>query len=217
MGITRIVLCDDHEIVREAIRRRIEPMTEAEVVGEAAGGDEAARTVRDLKPDLLITDIELPGTDGIATAAELMKDHPDLKVLVISAHDESELIALAADSGVSGFIGKGEVTRDITSAIGAIRDGKTWFPKGTESDQDLGDGLWRLRSLSPREREILYLFATGMRAQGVSEVIGIRTATVYTHVRNAIHKLDVDSRTQAVAIATRYRYLTNGPDGDKGD
>jgi DNA-binding NarL/FixJ family response regulator len=188
-------------------------LAEAEVVGEAASGDEAVRTVRELKPDLLLTDIELPGTDGLATATRLMHDFPDLRVLVISAHDEPELIALAADSGVSGFIGKSEVTDEIAEAIAAIGSGDTWFPKGSGKD-DLGDGLRRLRSLSPREREILDLFATGMRAQGVSEVVGIRRATVYTHVRNAIHKLNVDSRTEAVAIAIRYRYLTNALNGD---
>jgi two-component system nitrate/nitrite response regulator NarL len=214
MGVTRIVLCDDHEIVREAIRRRIEPVAEAEVVGEAASGDEAIAKVRELKPDLLITDVELPGTDGIATAAELIKDNGSLRVLVISAHDEPELVSLAADSGVSGFIGKGQVTTEIAQAIEAIRTGRNWFPEGTDIDEDLGDGLRRLRTLSPRERQILDLFATGMRAQGVAEVIGIRTATVYTHVRNAIHKLNVDSRTEAVAIATRYNYLANALNGD---
>jgi DNA-binding NarL/FixJ family response regulator len=217
MGVTRIVLCDDHEIVREAIARRVEAVGGFELVGQAADGDEALKAVNELEPDLLITDIELPGTDGIATAASLIKDHPELKVLVISAHEEPELISLAADSGVTGYIGKSHVTTQIESAIKAIRDGQTWFPSGVESDSDLGDGLRRLRSLSPRERQVLDLFATGMRAQGVAEVVGIRRATVYTHVRNAIHKLNVDSRTQAVAIATRYNYLTNGFDGDAAD
>ena len=195
----------------------MDSVAEIEVVGEAATGDEAAGKVRDLAPDLLITDIELPGTDGIAMAAELMREHPDLKVLVISAHDEPALVALAADSGVSGFVSKGEVANEITTAIKTVGDGGSWFPKGAERDEDLREDLRRLRSLTPRERQILDLFATGMRAQEVSEVTGIRRATVYTHVRNAIHRLNVDSRTQAVAIATRYRYLTNGLDGDRGD
>lgn len=213
MGTTRIVLCDDHEIVREAIRRRIEAEDGLEVVGEAADGDQVREVVGELQPDLLVTDVEMPGSDGIAATAGLLEEHPDLKVLVLSAHEEPALISFAEESGASGFIGKSKVTKEIVPAIRALGRGRRWFPKGLGSDEDLGDGLRRLRSLSPRERQILDLFATGMRAQGVSEVVGIRPATVYTHVRNAIHKLNVDSRTQAVAIAVRYSYLTNDSDG----
>jgi DNA-binding NarL/FixJ family response regulator len=213
MGTMRIVVCDDHEIVREAIRRRIESEDDLEVVGEAADGKQVREVVGEQRPDLLVTDVELPGSDGIATAAALLEDDPDLKVLVLSAHEQPELIAFAAESGASGFIGKSKVTDEILPAIAALKAGRRWFPSGFDSDDDLGEVLRRLRSLSPRERQILDLFATGMRARGVSEVIGIRPATVYTHVRNAIHKLNVDSRTQAVAIAVRYSYLSNDPDG----
>jgi two-component system response regulator DegU len=209
----QIVLCDDHEIVREALRRRIEAESGLEVVGEAGDADQVRKVVRELRPELLVTDVELPGSDGIAAAARLVKEQPDLRVLVTSAHEEPALVSFAAESGASGFVGKANVTTELIPAIRALQMGRRWFPNGADSDEDLGDGLRRLRSLSPRERQILDLFATGMRAQGVSEVIGIRPATVYTHVRNAIHKLNVDSRTQAVAIAVRYSYLTNEADG----
>jgi len=208
----QIVLCDDHEIVREALRRRIEAESGLEIVGEAGNGEQVRKVVRKLQPDLLITDVELPGSDGIAAAAELVKERPDLRVLVMSAHEEPALVSFAAESGASGFIGKSQITDQIIPAIEALAKGRRWFPQGADSDEELGEGLRRLRSLSPRERQILDLFATGMKARGVSEVIGIRPATVYTHVRNAIHKLNVDSRTQAVAIAVRYSYLTNSPE-----
>jgi DNA-binding NarL/FixJ family response regulator len=199
--------------VREALRRRIEAESGLEVVGEAGDADQVRKVVRELRPELLVTDVELPGSDGIAAAARLVKEQPDLRVLVTSAHEEPALVSFAAESGASGFVGKANVTTELIPAIRALQMGRRWFPNGADSDEDLGDGLRRLRSLSPRERQILDLFATGMRAQGVSEVIGIRPATVYTHVRNAIHKLNVDSRTQAVAIAVRYSYLTNEADG----
>lgn len=208
----QIVLCDDHEIVREALRRRIEAESGLEIVGEAGNGEQVRKVVRKLQPDLLITDVELPGSDGIAAAAELVKERPDLRVLVMSAHEEPALVSFAAESGAAGFIGKSQITDQIIPAIEALAKGRRWFPQGADSDEELGEGLRRLRSLSPRERQILDLFATGMKARGVSEVIGIRPATVYTHVRNAIHKLNVDSRTQAVAIAVRYSYLTNSPE-----
>ncbi len=214
MGPVRIVLCDDHAIVREALVRRIEAESGFEIVGEAPTGVAARELVETLRPDVLVIDVELPGPDGIAILAGLTREHPDLRALVLSAHEEPELVAYARDSGAAGFIGKSSVTTTIVPAIHAVSEGQDWFPAGTDSKQDLGDELRRLRSLSPRERQILDLFATGMRAQGVSEVIGIKQATVYTHVRNAVHKLNVDSRTQAVAVAIRYRYLTNIPEED---
>lgn len=212
MGRMSIVVCDDHEIVREAIRRRIEADDGLKVVGEAADGEQVRAVVVELRPDLLITDVELPGSNGIAAATELLEEVPELKVLVLSAHEEPELISFVEESGASGFIAKSNVTTEILPAIAALREGRRWFPVRTDRGKDLGEGLRRLLSLSPRERQVLDLFATGLRAQGVSEEIGIRPATVYTHVRNAIHKLNVDSRTQAVAIAVRYRYLTNDAD-----
>jgi DNA-binding NarL/FixJ family response regulator len=201
----QVVICDDHEIIRDALRLRINRETDLEVAGETGDGEAVLEVVRELEPDLAIIDVEMPGIDGIAATAELRKRAPALKVLILSAHEQPELIDLARGTGAHGFVSKADPASEVARAARAVLAGGEWFPaRGAEA----GDELERLRSLTPREREILELFATGMRARGVAKRIGIQPATVYTHVRNAIHKLGVDSRTQAVAIATRFSFLS---------
>lgn len=202
----RVLICDDHWIVRQAIRQRVDEMPEFEVVGEVSDGAGAVDEVRSLNPDLLLIDIEMPDLNGIDATARVLKRWPDLKVLIFSAHEEPDLVRLAAEVGAAGFLSKAASLDQIHEACRAVAAGRTWFPDFPEVP-DEPDELARLRSLSDREREILSLLASGMRAQGVAEAIGIRTATVYTHVRNIVAKLGVETRTQAVAIATRYSFM----------
>lgn len=214
------MICDDHEIVREALRAQIEAEQDFRVVAEAGDREAILRAVRATGPDLVILDIELPDSNGIAVMSELLKEQPDLRIMVFSAHEQPDLIRLVADSGARGFVGKSESTKAIVPAARTVLEGETRFPfepadrTGTNGN---GNELLRLRSLTPRERQILNLLADGMRATGVSEQIGIHPATVYTHVRNAIHKLGVKTRTQAVAIATRYHFLQDLPENDGRD
>jgi len=208
-----VVVCDDHDIVREALRSLIESQADLEVTGMSADGEQVIPMVTELLPDLVILDIEMPRHDGVVAIQKLIEVMPDLPILVFSAHNERELVRLVADSGAAGFVGKSESVSAILPAARTLLDGGNCFPKWLTDAEDPDGGpeldeLRRLRSLTAREREILGLFADGMRAAQVADRIEIRPATVYTHVRNAIHKLDVDSRTQAVAIATRYDYLS---------
>lgn len=214
------MICDDHEIVREALRAQIEAEQDFRVVAEVGDREAMLRAVRATGPDLVILDIELPDSNGIALMSELLKEQPDLLIMVFSAHEQPDLIRLVADSGARGFVGKSESTKAIVPAARTVLEGETRFPfePGDRTDANgNGNELLRLRSLTPRERQILNLLADGMRATGVSEQIGIHPATVYTHVRNAIHKLGVKTRTQAVAIATRYHFLQDLPENDGRD
>ncbi len=214
------MICDDHEIVREALRAQIEAEQDFRVVAEVGDREAMLRAVRATGPDLVILDIELPDSNGIALMSELLKEQPDLRIMVFSAHEQPDLIRLVADSGARGFVGKSESTKAIVPAARTVLEGETRFPfePGDRTDANgNGNELLRLRSLTPRERQILNLLADGMRATGVSEQIGIHPATVYTHVRNAIHKLGVKTRTQAVAIATRYHFLQDLPENEGRD
>lgn len=224
MSTKRVVVCDDHEIVRGALKALIDSQDDLEVVGFAGDGKRVIPLVEELGPDLLILDIEMPGSDGVV-AIRTMKDAlPGIRILVFSAHESRELVRLVAESGAAGFVGKSESIAAILPAARTVLEGGECFPEWLTEPRDGEDRdelpeldeLRRLRSLSPREREILDLFASGLRAGSVAERVGIRPATVYTHVRNAIHKLNVDSRTQAVVIATRYSYLSveSGPVDD---
>lgn len=216
MSSRKVVVCDDHEIVREALRALIESQADLEVAGMAGNGGQVIPMVTGLLPDLVILDIEMPRSDGVVAIQKLIEVMPDLPILVFSAHDERELVRLVSESGAAGFVGKSESVSAILPAARILLDGGNCFPEWLTDpgDEECPEGLpeldelRRLRSLTAREREILGLFADGMRATQVADRIAIRPATVYTHVRNAIHKLGVDSRTQAVAIATRYDYLS---------
>lgn len=208
----RVVICDDHEIVREALKARISLAPGLEVAGEACDGVEVVGLTLRLQPDLLIIDVEMPKANGIDAIGAILAEVPDLKVLIFTAHGHSNVIDLAARRGASGYLPKSASVSEIETAAAAVLGGGTYFPEERRSASEDRDELERLQLLSPRERQILDLFASGMRAQGVAAEIGIQTATVYTHVRNVVLKLEVDTRTQAVAIATRYSFLDPDPE-----
>lgn len=203
----RVVLCDDHEIVREAIKTRMTDSDGVEIVGEAVDGEEVVERVNELKPDVAILDIELPGIDGIEATKAILKTRPETKVIVFTAHAQANLLALAMRAGASGYVLKSAPAEDIAKAIGEVTNG------GTFVDNDLrGEdaNLEKLLALTPREREILELLAEGLRVKQIAERLTLSPATVHTHVRNAIAKLEVDTRTEAVALAVRFSYLGAG-------
>ena len=183
------------------------------VTGRERGGDARARSSNgeapSTRPDVVLIDIEMPRIDGITATARILELWPETRVLVFTAHREPNLASLAAECGAAGYLDKSASAEELREAIATVTAGGDWFPG--QARRDTGDGeLARLRRLSPRERQILDLLASGMRAEGVAAEIGISPATVYTHVRNIVGKLEVDTRTQAVAIATRYAFLAPG-------
>lgn len=202
----RVLICDDHPIVREALRSRFESAPDIEVAGEAGNGEEVVSRAIELDPDLVMVDVEMPVLDGISASRRLSEARPEIRVIVFTAHDEPNLAALAANAGASGYLVKSASEDEMTAAVRTVAAGDTWFPHGIP-EPGRHDELFRLQSLSTREREILELLATGLRADGVARKLEISPATVHTHVRNAIARLGVGSRTQAVAIATRYGFI----------
>jgi two-component system, NarL family, response regulator DesR len=205
---TRVIICDDHEIVREAIKARIAAGRDMEVLGEAVDGEELVRRVAELEPDIAIVGIELPGIDGIEATRRIAATRPKTRVIVFTGHAEPELLALALRAGASGYVLKSAPAADITRAVDAVGSGDTFVDPGLSgSDRELE----KLIALTPREREILGLLAEGLRVKQIAERLTLSPATVHTHVRNAIAKLDVDTRTEAVALSVRFSYLGTGP------
>lgn len=202
-----VVLCDDHEIVREAIKSRMSGADGVEIIGEAEDGEQCVERVAELEPDVAILDIELPGIDGIEATKAILKTRPETKVIVFTAHAQANLLALAMRAGASGYVLKSAPSEDIARAIGAVAEGETFVDtelKGEDAD------LEKLLALTPREREILELLAEGLRVKEIANRLTLSPATVHTHVRNAIAKLEVDTRTEAVALAVRFSYLGAG-------
>ena len=211
MSITngkRVVLCDDHEIVRDAIRSRMANSGVVDIVGEAGDGREVVDVVKDLDPDVVIIDVEMPRRDGIEATKEVLKARPRTKVIIFTAHAQPDLLALALRAGASGYVLKSAPAEDIAKAVKAVTGGGTFlggdFAGGKPSEVE------KLLDLSPRERQILELLAEGLRVKEIAERLSLSPASVHTHVRNAIAKLEVDTRTEAVALAVRFSYLGAG-------
>jgi DNA-binding NarL/FixJ family response regulator len=205
---TRVVLCDDHEIVRDAIKSRMADSNLVEIVGEATNGLEVIDVVRDLTPDVLIIDVEMPGRDGIDATKDVVRLCPQTRVIIFTAHAQPDLVAMALRAGASGYVLKSAAAEDITTAVEAVADG------GTFLGSDLAGGaeaeIEKLLDLSPLKCEILDLLAEGLRVNEVAERLSLSPATVHAHVGEAIAALEVDSRTEAVALTVRFSYLAGG-------
>jgi len=203
----RVVLCDDHEIVREAVKARMAEVAGVEIVGEAETGEDVVGVVQELKPDVAIIDVELPGQDGIEATKAVLKARPETRVIILTAHAQPDLLTLALRAGASGYVLKSAPSEDIARAIAVVAGGGTFV--GTEQGQGAGE-VEKVLALTPREREILELLAEGLRVKQIADRLSLSPATVHTHVRNAIARMEVDTRTEAVALAVRFSYLGAG-------
>src|SRR6266480_3547082 len=156
----RVVLCDDHEIVREAIKARMAAVEGVEIVGEAETGEEVIDVVKELEPDVCIVDVELPGKDGIDATKDILKVRPETRVIIFTAHAQPDLLALALRAGASGYVLKSAPSEDIAKAVKAVTGGGTFL--GGDFAGGAGE-VEKLLELTPREREILELLAEGLR------------------------------------------------------
>lgn len=198
-----LVICDDHPIVRDQL---VAVMTGSGRFGRVSSASDVAgllATVTGESPAIAVVDLELPDSDGL-TAIELVAEVDDaVRTVILSAHDDPELVVESARRGAAGFVSKSEGGRGLLDALEVVLAGRERFPAADGA----GNRIERLLSLSPREREILDLIADGDDADRIGTRLGISRATVYTHVRNAMTKLGVKTRGEAIALSVRYSYL----------
>ncbi|MFD2470002.1 response regulator [Amycolatopsis silviterrae] len=207
----RVLLADDQALLRGAFRTLLDSADDITVVGEAADGREAVARTRELRPDVVIADIRMPGMDGLAATAEICAD-PDLRatrVLILTTYETDEYIAQALRAGASGFIGKGIEATGLLDAVRTIANGDTLLsPTATRSlvarflatpapprDPE------RLAALTPREREMVALVATGLSNVEIADRQYLSPFTVRAHVQRAMTKLGARDRAQLVVIA----------------
>ena len=206
----RVVVVDDHALLRDGTRQILEAHPDMQVVGEASSGEVALALVNQLHPDVVLMDIALPEMNGIAVTRALTRDHPDVRVLMVSAYDEDEYIRSALEAGASGYLSKTAPGDELVQAVRAVAGGTSVLQSGLmarlfnpphQPAQGAAD-------LSERELEALSLLAQGLRNKEIAARMNIGTRTVDRICDNIYAKLGVSSRTEAVVRAISTKMLT---------
>ena len=209
---TRILVADDHEVVRRGIRALLESQPGWNVCGEAATGHDAVEQARRLKPDLLVVDISMPGMNGLETIRKIHKTMPQIEILVLTMHESEQMMREALAAGAHGYLSKAEAARDLLAAVESLRAHKPFFDSKV-AEMMLGGYRNDLRAkasgpptaaeLTPREREILQLLAEAKSSKEVAAALGISLKTVVTHRTNLMRKLGIHSIGELVRYALR--------------
>ena len=207
MNKIKILVVDDHAIMRDGIRALIDLHDDIEVVGEASEGKEAIEKVRELEPDVVVMDIAMPEMDGLEAARRIRKRNPQVKVLVLTQHDHKEYVLSAIKVGVAGYLPKKAVSSELVSAIRAVHRGESFlYPSAaTALIQDyLRKGeVEPYDYLTEREREILKLIAEGHTSREIANVLFISLKTVQGHRTKIMEKLNIHNRTELIRYAMR--------------
>jgi DNA-binding NarL/FixJ family response regulator len=199
--VIRVLLADDHPVVREGLRGLLSVEDDLEIVGEAASGDEAVELAASLAPDVVLMDLRMPGLDGASATARITAEQPASRVLVLTTYDTDADILRAVEAGATGYLLKDTPTAVLTDAIRAAARGETVLAPPVAARL-----VSRMRgpsheSLTPRELDVLRLVARGLTNADIGRTLFISEATVKTHLLHAFGKLDVADRTAAVTVA----------------
>jgi DNA-binding NarL/FixJ family response regulator len=205
---TRVVLADDHTLVRSGIRRILEAQPGFAVVGEAADGAEALALVRATRPDVVVLDLNMPGTGGLDVLPALKSAHPSLKVIVVTMHAGREYVARAMKGGADAYLLKDSAVQDLVAAVEAVLAGRSYFSPSiqalmAELLRGEAPAMARGTPLTEREREVLTWLARGMSSKEVAQQLDISVRTVETHRANLMHKLGVKSVALLIQLAIR--------------
>jgi DNA-binding NarL/FixJ family response regulator len=207
----RVMLVDDHVLVREGLRGILEQQPDIEVVAEAGDGEAALVLAMDLEPDAVLMDVRMPVMDGIEATRRLRAAHPQMPVLVLSAFPDFALEALRA--GAAGYVMKSGRARQLVAALRSVVQGSTVIDEGLVSSQVLGTvGRHPApNDLSPREDEVLRLVAGGLTNRTIARQMGIAPRTADQHVHNILVKIGAKSRADAVRYAIEHELMSFGP------
>jgi two-component system response regulator NreC len=207
----RILLADDHKLMRSGLRVLLEQQADLLVVGEASDGREAVALASSLKPDVLVMDIGMPNLNGVEAAGQISQSHSEIAIVMLSMHSDESYVLRALKAGAKGYLLKDSAESDLLRAVHAVADGKSFFSpavskvllddyvrklkrSGTEDPYDL---------LTPREREVLQLLAEGKSNKDVAQLLNLSVYTVETHRSNIMEKLNLRGVPELILYAVR--------------
>lgn len=212
----RILVADDHEVVRAGVRSLLESQPDCEVCGEAVTGRQAVALAQRLKPDVVVLDITMPELNGLEATRQIVKTVPDAQVLILSIHESEQLVREIVDAGAHGYVLKSDAGRELAAAVRALRQRERFFTSRVAQialqahrNKDCASPTEPLPSsaLTSREREVLQLLAEGKSNKEVAVALGISVATVETHRTKIMYKLDLHSITELVHYAIRHKII----------
>lgn len=214
MGIVRVLLADDHRILREGIRALIEDQGDMEVVGEAEDGQATVKMVAQLQPDVVVMDIAMPMLNGLEATRQIRRDFPQVKVLILTMHENEEYIRQVLAAGALGYVLKDAAARDLLGAIRTVYQGEAvlspaitrlviedYLRWGDIRPEDVTDGL------TAREREILQLIAEGYTNKEIAGILSLSVKTVQSHRTNLMNKLDLHDRGELIKYAIQKKII----------
>jgi two-component system, NarL family, response regulator NreC len=207
----RILLADDHNLMRQGLRRIVEAQPGWEVVAEAANGRDAVREALETKPDIVVLDVAMPLLNGIEATRQITRRLPNTRVLILSMYSDEAYITQVLQAGAHGYLLKDSADTDLIGALTALAAGKSFFSPAVAkvmlddyvrrlSEKGITD---RFESLSEREREVFQLIAEGRSNKEIAELLSLSVSTVETHRARIMEKLDVHSTAEIVLYAVR--------------
>ena len=202
----RVLIADDHGIVRSGVRMLLESVDGIEVVAEAADGAEALRLAGEVRPDLAILDVKMPHLSGLEATRAIREQAPGVAVLILSMHDEERYLFEALKAGASGYVLKRAADSDLIDAIRAVERGEPFLtPEAQQAliRDVLGEGESREDELTPREEEVVKLVAEAHTNKEIAELLGLAEKTAENHRSNAMRKLGMRDRVELVRYAIR--------------
>lgn len=213
--VIRVVIADDHAVVRDGLRALVEAQPGLEVVGEAADGQEAWLRACDLKPDVLVLDLSMPGVPGADAAERIAKECPTVKVLALTMHEERGYVARLLRAGAAGYVLKRSAGGELVRAIRAVASGGTYIDPSLAAAllvdrPHRADGPRQAADLTAREGEVLRLVARGHSNKEIAAGLEVSVKTVETHKANGMTKLGLTSRAALVRFAMDEGWLQDG-------
>jgi DNA-binding NarL/FixJ family response regulator len=219
METLRILLADDHALIRAGIRALLERLHGVEVVGEAGDGRETLALVKEHQPDIVLMDIAMPGLNGLEALLRIRQEYPDISVVILSVFSDEEFVAQALHMGAAGYLIKGSVPAELELALRAVGRGETYLSPSVSKQvvrqylERVAGGSSLFEILTPRQREILQLIGEGHSTKEIAQILNLSIKTVERHKAELMDRLDIHDIAGLVRYAVRMKLVN--PDQDR--